>query len=91
VPAARGRAPPACPIPRSACATLADVADIERWFARRRARSCGEKRRYASEREARDAAYLIRMQTGERLAPYECFFCRCWHLGHAGDEPPRSA
>lgn len=69
------------------------MADIERWFARRRERSCGEKVRYETEREALDRAYVIRLQTGERLAPYECPFCRTWHLGHSpevagrGDPP----
>jgi hypothetical protein len=60
-----------------------DRAEIERWFESERARSCGRKRRYASEREALDAAYLIRMQGGEELSAYRCRFCGRWHLGHS--------
>jgi hypothetical protein len=56
--------------------------DIERWFARSKARSCGSKQRYADEREAREAAHLVHLHTGERLSPYRCPFCRRWHIGH---------
>jgi hypothetical protein len=58
--------------------------DIERWFSDSRARACGEKQRYADEQEARQAAYLVRLHHNERLSPYECPFCRQWHLGHGG-------
>lgn len=57
--------------------------DIEQWFSRRRASSCGEKVAYESEREAREAAYLVRLQRGERLDVYRCLFCHRWHLGHS--------
>jgi hypothetical protein len=57
--------------------------DIERWFTRSKRRACGEKQRYADEQEAREAAYLVRLHTGERLSPYRCAFCRQWHLGHS--------
>jgi hypothetical protein len=66
------------------------MGDIETWFAHHRERSCGGKRPYGSEREALDNAYLIRMQTGERLSPYECPFCRAWHLGHSAAQEPRA-
>lgn len=68
----------------------AQVRDIEAWFRFEKGRSCGGKRRFASEREAEDAAYLIRMQGGDELLAYRCRFCRAWHLGHgrAGQPPP---
>ncbi len=78
---------------RNLSATLSDMGaehrDIERWFESERARSCGNKRRYESEREALDGAYLIRMQGGESLDAYRCRFCGGWHLGHS--RPPGQA
>jgi hypothetical protein len=60
--------------------------DIQQWFDRRRDSSCGEKRQFESEREALDAAYLIRLQGGDRLDVYHCLFCHRWHLGHSDRE-----
>jgi hypothetical protein len=62
--------------------------DIERWFARSKARACGEKQRYADEQEALQAAYLVKLNHGERLSPYRCPFCREWHLGHSDRAQP---
>lgn len=56
---------------------------IEQWFSRRREKSCGDKVPYESEQEALDAAYLVRLQRGERLDVYRCLFCQRWHLGHS--------
>lgn len=41
--------------------------------------ACRRKRRFASEREADDAAYLARME-GRELGIYECLWCGGWHL-----------
>jgi hypothetical protein len=41
--------------------------------------SCRRKRRFATEREADDAAYLARLQ-GRELRVYRCSWCRGWHL-----------
>jgi hypothetical protein len=60
--------------------------DIEQWFARSKRRACGEKQRYADEREALEAAYFVRLHSGERLSAYRCPFCRYWHLGHASEK-----
>jgi hypothetical protein len=57
--------------------------DIEQWFDRRKASACGSKQRYAEESEARQAAYLARLHSRERLSVYRCEFCHEWHLGHA--------
>jgi hypothetical protein len=59
------------------------AADIEQWFERRRATACGDKQRYVDESEARQAAYLARLHSRERLSVYQCEFCRQWHLGHS--------
>jgi|GEM_PF-4438523 len=56
--------------------------DLEAWFRFERGRSCGEKRRFRDEREASEAAYLVRIQTGEQLVAYQCRFCKRWHIGH---------
>lgn len=70
--------------------------DIERWFAEERRReearerACEDKRRFASESEARAHAANDRRQWGERLTPYRCDRCDGWHLTRApGDGPPR--
>jgi hypothetical protein len=41
--------------------------------------ACRRKRRFATQREADDAAYQARME-GRELAIYECIWCRGWHL-----------
>ena len=41
--------------------------------------ACRRKRRYESEREVDDAAYLARME-GRRLEYYQCHWCGGWHL-----------
>jgi hypothetical protein len=41
---------------------------------------CKRKVRYASEREADDAAYRKRMEEGVRLGVYACPWCGGWHL-----------
>ena len=41
--------------------------------------ACRRKRRFASEREADDAAYRARME-GHELSVYACIWCRGWHL-----------
>ena len=41
--------------------------------------ACRRKRRFASEREADDAAYQARME-GRRLGVYACAWCGGWHL-----------
>lgn len=41
--------------------------------------ACRRKRRFASEREADDAAYLARME-GRSLGIYRCDWCGGWHL-----------
>jgi hypothetical protein len=40
---------------------------------------CRRKVRYATEREADDAAYRARME-GTQLAVYQCPWCNGWHL-----------
>ncbi|MHB8491174.1 MAG: hypothetical protein ACYDA6_03025 [Solirubrobacteraceae bacterium] len=57
--------------------------DIERWFDHRRASACGEKQRFEDEPEAEQAAYRVRLETGERLDVYRCLFCHGYHLGHS--------
>jgi hypothetical protein len=50
--------------------------------------NCRRKRRFATEREADDAAYRARME-GRRLGIYQCHICGGWHLtsrGPAGDQ-----
>ena len=49
-----------------------------------RRRRCGTKRGFASEQLARNAVFLIRRETGNRMEPYRCPFCRQWHIGHRG-------
>jgi hypothetical protein len=47
--------------------------------------TCRSKRRFATEREADDAAYRARME-GRRLGIYRCSWCGGWHLtSRAGD------
>ncbi len=41
--------------------------------------TCRQKRRFATEREADDAAYQARLE-GRDLRVYECTWCRGWHL-----------
>lgn len=41
--------------------------------------NCRRKRRFATEREADDAAYRARME-GRRLGTYQCDLCGGWHL-----------
>lgn len=41
--------------------------------------ACRRKRRFASEREAEDAAYQARMEAKE-LGTYSCLWCGGWHL-----------
>jgi hypothetical protein len=41
--------------------------------------NCRRKRRFATEREADDAAYRARME-GRRLGIYRCQLCGGWHL-----------
>jgi hypothetical protein len=41
--------------------------------------ACRRKRRFASEREADDAAYQARLE-GKSLNVYSCIWCRGWHL-----------
>jgi hypothetical protein len=41
--------------------------------------NCRRKRRFATEREADDAAYRARME-GRRLGIYHCALCGGWHL-----------
>lgn len=41
--------------------------------------ACRRKRRFASEREADDAAYQARM-VGRSLGIYRCDWCGGWHL-----------
>jgi len=50
--------------------TIRSAAEIE---------ACRRKRRFATEREAEDAAYRARME-GRSLATYSCLWCRGWHL-----------
>ncbi|GEM_PF-7047831 len=52
---------------------------------------CRRKVRYATEREADDAAYRRRMEEGIRLAAYQCPWCGGWHLtrGGSGRSPSR--
>jgi len=48
--------------------------------------ACRRKRRFATEREADDAAYRARME-GRRLGVYQCSWCGGWHLtSRAPDE-----
>lgn len=51
-----------------------------------RRRTCGNKTRHASEKEAR--AHLLNLVRDGRtrggwLRPYKCSWCHCWHIGHA--------
>lgn len=41
--------------------------------------ACRRKRRFASEREADDAAYQARLE-GRSLGIYQCPWCHGWHL-----------
>jgi hypothetical protein len=41
---------------------------------------CRRKTRYATEREAEDAAYRARMEKGVELRTYACPWCHGWHL-----------
>jgi hypothetical protein len=41
--------------------------------------NCRRKRRFATEREADDAAYRARME-GRQLGVYHCDLCGGWHL-----------
>jgi hypothetical protein len=41
--------------------------------------NCRRKRRFATEREADDAAYRARME-GRQLGIYRCDLCGGWHL-----------
>jgi hypothetical protein len=45
---------------------------------------CRRKTRYASEREADDAAYRKRMEEGLALRVYRCPWCDGWHLTRGG-------
>ena len=45
--------------------------------------SCRQKRRFATEREADDAAYQARME-GRDLGIYHCELCGGWHLTSRG-------
>jgi hypothetical protein len=48
--------------------------------------ACRRKRRFATEREADDAAYRARME-GRPLGIYECSWCGGWHLTSRRGEP----
>ncbi len=41
--------------------------------------ACRRKRRFATEREAEDAAYRAKME-GRSLGTYSCLWCGGWHL-----------
>jgi hypothetical protein len=41
--------------------------------------ACRRKRRFATEREADDAAYQARLE-GRDLGVYKCHWCGGWHL-----------
>jgi hypothetical protein len=48
-----------------------------------RRRACGRKRKYAEEADARRAAHLVSLKTGEEFSAYKCSFCGpFWHVGH---------
>lgn len=48
-----------------------------------RAKSCEEKRRYPTSREAEATAQYQREESGETdLEIYPCMFCHGWHIGH---------
>jgi hypothetical protein len=53
--------------------------DDERIPAANELQACRRKRRFATEREADDAAYRARME-GRALGIYECRLCGGWHL-----------
>ena len=40
------------------------------------------KTRFPSQDEANRSAFLLRLELGVDLDPYECRFCRGWHLGN---------
>ena len=50
--------------------------------------ACRRKRRFATEREADDAAYQARME-GRRLGIYQCEWCGGWHLTSRTGPPER--
>jgi hypothetical protein len=41
------------------------------------------KKAYGSPELAARAARRVRRYTDDRLHPYRCPECRCWHLGHS--------
>lgn len=49
-------------------------------------RSCGAKKRYINEREAKRAVKAIRRNTGDETHAYFCDFCHYWHVGRTGME-----
>ena len=53
--------------------------DEERLPAANQLQACRRKKRFASEREADDAAYRARME-GRQLGIYRCDWCGGWHL-----------
>jgi hypothetical protein len=44
------------------------------------------KRAHPSVDKARFTAHLGSKQSGDKIVPYRCEFCRQWHIGH----PPAS-
>lgn len=44
------------------------------------ARACLRKSRYSVAGARQRAAELTR--PGQRISPYRCVFCGCWHVGH---------
>ncbi len=47
-----------------------------------RRKSCGNKRRYMSGKEAQDAAIMLRRRTGDYTEVYKCPWCQHYHHGH---------
>lgn len=51
-----------------------------------RDRSCGDKRAYGHQLEARDAILQIAKKRGPQLVEYRCEYCGLWHLTSKIDE-----
>jgi len=51
-------------------------------LSRRWAVACRGKRRYNSERKAREAARGSQIVYGVPMNEYECEFCKGWHVGN---------
>ena len=55
---------------------------MSEWFAR----ACSTKKRFPSERRAKEAAKLSQIKFGNPMEAYSCRFCKQWHIGASSPE-----